>query len=357
MAQLIEAKPHYHFVTKLLIGLFNSGELPNVSRVIVEPTYGYVGRIEYHNGLVHMFRGTNLGVNSVGASELSKDKEYTKFFLRQLGYCTPEGEIFLMPDYQERISRSLSRRGFDGAQRSVDQAPAYVESTFGYPCYAKPNFGSQGKGVTRCESPSDLEAAISEFQKQGLNMILLERAVSMPDFRVVVFGDEVISCYQRIPLQVVGNGTSTIESLLQQKQNSYFEQGREEIVNIQDQRMLARLSRHGLTIQSVLASGQNFQLLDVSNLSTGGESEEFTHKIHETWKRLSIAITKDMGLRLCGVDIACTNLEDPHSDYSILEINAAPGLDNYASSGKEQFDRVRNLYKKIFNDLGQKIGQ
>jgi len=348
MAQLIEAKPHYHFVTKLLIDLFNNGELPNVRRVIVEPTYGYVGRIEYHNGQVHVFRGTNLGVNSVGASELSKDKGYIKFFLRQLGYSTPEGEVFLMPEYLEVITRNLSRKGFEREQRSANQAHAYAESTIGYPCYAKPNFGSQGKGITRCESPSDLEAAISEFQKQGLNMFLLEQAVSMPDFRVVVFGDEVISCYQRIPLQVVGDGRSTIEDLLQQKQNSYFEQGREEVINIQDPRMLARLSRHGLNIQSVMPSGQYFQLLDVSNLSMGGESEEFTHRIHETWRRLCIRLTKDMGLRLCGVDIACTDLEDPHSDYSILEINAAPGLDNYASSGKEQFNRVRNLYKKIF---------
>lgn len=58
-----------------------------------------------------------------------------------------------------------------------------------------------------------------------------------------------------------------------------------------------------------------------------------------------------MGLRLCGVDIACTDLENPHSDYSILEINAAPGLDNYASSGQEQFERVKDLYKKIFNEM------
>jgi D-alanine-D-alanine ligase-like ATP-grasp enzyme len=109
-----------------------------------------------------------------------------------------------------------------------------------------------------------------------------------------------------------------------------------------------------LTVQSVLAPGRNFQLLDVSNLSKGGESEEFTDKIHKKWKELSVAITKDMGLKLCGVDLACSDLESPDSDYSILEINSTPGLDNYAASGGEQFKRVRDLYKKIFNELGQK---
>ena len=354
MTQLIEAKPHYPFVTKLLIDLYNNGELPNVSSVIIEPTYGYAGRITYPNGQVHIFRSTNLGVNRLGASEISKDKGYTKFFLRQLGYKTPEGEIFLMPDYLYRIERNLLRLGFDAQQRSADQAINYVESTFGYPCYAKPNFGSQGRGIMRCEDPSDLEEAIREFQRKGQKLFLVEQAVNMPDFRIVCFGDEVISCYQRIPLMVTGNGRSTIDELLGEKQRVFFEQGRDEIIDVHDVRMLAKLRRNGLDITSVLTTGQNFTLLDVSNLSMGGESAEFTHLVHQRWKTLAIDITRDMGLNLCGVDIACTDLKSPSSDYSIFEVNAAPGLDNYAASGTEQFQRVRELYKKVFNELVKK---
>ena len=351
MAQLVESRPHYHFVTKLLIGLFNDGELPNVRNICIEQTYGYVGRIEYVDGHSHLFRGTNMGVNSIGASEISGDKGYTKFFLKKLGYSTPEWEIFLMQEYMEKLKRSQSRNGFQDVQRSASQAPQYVEHSFGYPCYAKPNFGSQGRGIVRCETPKDLELAVEDFCKQGLNLFLVEKAVSMPDFRVVVFDNEVISCYQRIPLQVVGDGVSTITMLLQEKQKEYFGRGREEVINVQDSRMVQKLSRKGLDLQNVLPVGQRCPLLDVSNLSAGGESEEFTHRIHAHWKRLSVALTRDMGLRLCGVDIACTDLEDPQSAYSILEINAAPGLDNYASSGKEQFGKVKELYRRVFNEL------
>jgi len=259
-----------------------------------------------------------------------------------------------MPGYFEAIRRSLSGRGFKGHPRIAEQAVDYVESTLGYPCYAKPNFGSQGRGVIKCEEPQELETAIREFQNQHLTMFLLERAVDMPDFRVVVFGNEVISCYRRIPLRVVGDGVSSLEHLLAEKQALYFEQGRDEVINAQDPRILARLRKNGLNMQSVLPPERTLQLLDVSNLSMGGESEEFTHLINKHWRELAIAITGDMGLRLCGVDLACKDLQNSDVDYSILEINAAPGLDNYAASGPEQSQRVRELYKKIFNELNQK---
>src|SRR5262249_13410924 len=87
--QHLEVKPHYPFVTKTLISLWQCGEPPNVREVTIEPNYGYVSRIVYHDGSVQMVRDTKLGLNSLGASEIAKDKGYTKYFLASLGYHTP----------------------------------------------------------------------------------------------------------------------------------------------------------------------------------------------------------------------------------------------------------------------------
>lgn len=353
MVQYIQARPHYPFVTRLLIDLFNDGELSNVKNVVIEPVYGYAGRIEYKDGSVHLFKWTNLGVNRSGASEISKDKGYTKFFLRQLGYKTPEGEVFLMPTYLDGIAKTLSRRGFVGHHRSAEEAYAYAATILGYPCYVKPNFGSQGRGIRRCENPEDLEEAINTLLKQGERILLLEKAVNMPDFRIIVFREEMISCYRRIPLNVVGDDKSTIEGLLIKRQEIYVRDGRDPIINLQDPRILRKLLKLGMNMKSVPTIGEKVQLLDVSNLSLGGESEEYTHRIHQHWKDLSIKIALDMGLKLCGVDLACTDLEEPQADYSVLEVNAAPGLDNYAANGEEQARRVRDMYKKVFNELSQ----
>ena len=55
-----------------------------------------------------------------------------------------------------------------------------------------------------------------------------------------------------------------------------------------------------------------------------------------------------MGLRLCGVDLMIADdIGKPPRKYWVLEINAAPGLDHYASGGKEQRRIVEELYLEV----------
>jgi hypothetical protein len=42
-----------------------------------------------------------------------------------------------------------------------------------------------------------------------------------------------------------------------------------------------------------------------------------------------------------------------HAPYGILEINAAPGLENYAACGEKQAARGREWYKKVINAAGE----
>jgi D-alanine-D-alanine ligase-like ATP-grasp enzyme len=57
--------------------------------------------------------------------------------------------------------------------------------------------------------------------------------------------------------------------------------------------------------------------------------------LHSDFKELAIKVTKDMGLLLCGVDFMTQDICKPLSenpDYIIIELNGAPGLDNYLCS-------------------------
>ena len=346
--QLIKAKSHYPLSTRILLDHYNSGRLSNVASLIIEPRYGYVGRLLYHNGAVRMFRRTNVGVNNHGAAEMSKDKGYTKFFLQQLGYNTPRGTVFLLPAYHQLIDRKLSRFQFDD-YNDLEKIYDYIDNTLGYPVYVKPNDQSQGKGVFRCVDAAGVELAIRAAIDNHDQKIIVEAAVTMPDYRVVIYDGTLICAYGRQPLQIVGDGQQTIHELLGALQATQDAEQRDSYIDPSDLRIAAILLRNNLTPHSILPLGQVLPLADHANLSTGGSAVDVTDQIHSDWVALCVATTQAMGLRLCGVDLACADITDPHADYSIIETNASPGLDNYATLSNTASQRVYELYLQIFN--------
>ena len=352
MVDAPRAKGHYPFITRVLIELFEEGSLPNVGSIQIEPVYGYVGRIVYRNGAVRFFRGSSMGLNRLGASEIAKDKGYTKYFLEQLGYKTPRGQVFLSSRFVELIDRNLGRFGFTEFAH-CDQILEYIEHTVGYPCFLKPNEGSQGRGIERCGTAEEVIEALERYVAEGALKVLVEEAIGYPDYRVVVLGDEVISCYLRKPLSLTGDGKSSVDELLAERQRQFVREGRDTVINLQDSRIDKGLRLEGWGRQTVLPAGRIWQAYQVSNLSVGGDSEDFTERIDPAWRKLCIEVSAAMGLYFCGVDLACADICRGDSAYSILEMNAAPGLDNYAASGPRQAALVRDLYRRVFNESTQ----
>lgn len=341
------SQPHYPLTTRILLDLYTRGELPAVQALDIEPTYGYVGRVLYDNGAVRMFRRTNVGVNNHGASEMSKDKGYTKYFLQRLGFQTPPGRVFLAPSYQELIDSNLSRYGFSDYHR-LDDIYSYIEQFLGYPVFVKPNDESQGKGVEMCRNAAAVDTAIQRNVRAGHAKLLVEQYAPGNDYRVVVFGGRVVCAYQRVPLAVVGDGVASVQDLLRALAAEQFAAGRGSRIDPDDPRLANHLQATGRTLASVLADGERLPLADIANLTAGGAAVEMSEAVHPRWARLCIDVTRQLGLRLCGVDLACADLSDPAAPYSIIETNASPGLDNYAALGPAAFARVEALYRDIF---------
>lgn len=344
----LEAKAHYPFPMRLLIELFAAGELPNIASIILEPTYGYAGRIIYKNGSVRMLRGNNLDINHHGASEISKDKGYAKYFLQQLGYITPIGQVFLSSNYINLIDSNLSRYDFD-SYADGQKLFIYIEDVIKYPCFVKPNEGSQGQDVFKCYTADDVQSALEKFTQQCLPRFIVEQTIALPDYRVVVFEDKIIACYQRRPLAIIGDGHATIETLLTHKQQLFKQAGRTTQVKFDDPRIHRQLHKHNYTFETILPTDHRFEIYEFANLSTGGDAEDFTKRIHLYWQKLCKQITNDMGLSLCGVDLACEDIESSSAKYSIIEINATPGMHNFYSLGAKQAEIVHNFYRTVFN--------
>lgn len=313
------------------------------AKVSVEPEWRVVGQLTFKNGRRSYFRSNVIDINPLGSSEIAKDKDYANYFLKKLGYPTIEGKTFFSEDFRELI----------GSKRGARAALVYAKK-LGFPVIAKPNSLSHGTGVHLAHSAQELERALKSVFKLD-RVALVQRFVKGDDYRIVVLDGEVISAYQRVALSVVGDGHSTILQLLRKKQRGFEKSGRDTKLKFKDARVRQKLQRQNLTLRSVLEKGKAVVLLDSANLSSGGDSIDVTSTMHSSLKRLAINVTKDMGLRLCGVDLLVDgDSSKKPKKFTIIEINSAPGLDHYARSGKAQEKLVEQMYLKVLKRMSGK---
>ena len=164
-----------------------------------------------------------------------------------------------------------------------------------------------------------------------------------------------MSAYERLPLTVTGNGRSTIKQLLTAKQKRFIQTDRDTIIKQNDFRIGWHLKHKGFRPNTILPKDKTITMLDNRNLSSGGDAVDVTKVLHPSFKKLAIRLVRDMGLRYCGVDLMVDgDISNPVAHYRILEINAAPGIDNYAKSGLQQEKIVEGMYRKVLKAMAKK---
>jgi D-alanine-D-alanine ligase-like ATP-grasp enzyme len=309
--------------------------------VMIEPEWGIVGQITFKSGRKSYFRYNTLDLNPVGASDIAKDKDYAAFFMKKMGYPVPIGRAFASPDWASSI----------GSKNDQAAALKYAKK-LGYPLVVKPNSGSQGYGVAVVHSDKEMQKALA-YVFRGDKIALVQKPVRGRDYRIVILDGRVISAYERIPLNVIGDGRSSIEQLLKKKQKQFDISNRDTSIKISDPRIRAKLKLQGLKLSSVPPEGLTIYLLDNANLSTGGDAVDVTDTIHPSFARIAAHLTTDMGLRLCGVDIMTLDITKPAKKYCVLEINAGPGLDHYVKTGAKQKAIVEDLYRTVLRALAK----
>lgn len=343
---------HFPFVTRTLLELRDAGELPHVREIEVEPDYGCAVRIIYATGAVRMVYGNDIGLNSAAAAEVANDKGHTKSFLARHAIRAPRGAAFLLPWWAEQMASTTEVAGA-AEPRTTAQAATYAESELGLPVYVKQVRGSGGRGVWRCETREQVEEAVRELAERRARVALVEEAIELPDFRIVVADGELIAAYERVPLTVIGDGTTEIAALLESAQREAAARGRVAPAPAADERIATRLARAGLDLESIPAAGERVQLLDVSNLSAGGSGRDVTGSLAERWRALAVEVAAIFGLDFCGLDLACASAESAAGDYAVLEVNKSPGLEHFAALGPGPQRLAREFYRRV---LGTQSG-
>lgn len=326
---------------------FTIATVANIARelgigVRVEPGWGYVLQLTYANGARRYFSNAACDLNPHAAAAIAKDKGYAEGFLRALGYPVPGSEVF----FAVRWARAI------GSDRTPLAARAYAERV-GYPLFVKPNDLQQGIGV-HCVGTAEAFADSVERITRRDRVFLVQRPIPGRDVRCVVLDGKLIVAYERTPLAVTGDGRSTIARLLRRQLRALRVAGRDVRMTTRDSRMRNRLARMGMTTTTVPQDGERVALLDSANCSTGGEMTDVTDALHSSYANLAASAARDLGLRFTGVDLLVDgDIRAAGAPVVILEMNAAPGLEHYASLGADALARVERMYREVLVAMGE----
>jgi cyanophycin synthetase len=242
------------------------------------------------------------------AVDIACDKEETKNLLEAAEIPVPKGRIVYS---EEGLKEALER--------------------IKYPIVTKPVDGNHGKGATT--NITNWEDALRglEAAKKYSRGVIVEKFITGQDHRVLVINYKFVAAAIRKPAAVTGNGKSTIQELIDQvNEDPRRGYGHEKtLTQIKvDDFTTDILTRHGLTLESILPDKEELFLKPTANLSTGGTATDVTDMVHPDNIFMCERIARIIGLDICGIDIMAENLTEPVSQNggAVLEVNAAPGF-------------------------------
>ncbi len=269
------------------------------NRNLVQLGYGiYQQRIE----------ATVTSKTSLIATDIACNKELTKKMLDDAGVPVPRG-------------------------RTVSAVEDAVETArdIGFPVVVKPLNANHGKGVAINLNSEDEVRQAFERALDYSDDIIIERFIEGRDHRVLVINGEVVAVAERLPAHVTGDGTHTIQELLdEENKNPMRGEGHEKpltkiFINEESERLIAE---QNYTVDSVPEAGKRVWLKLTANISTGGTAIDRTDEIHYANIETARRAARIIGLDVAGVDMLTTDITRPLEETrgAICEINAAPGF-------------------------------
>lgn len=242
------------------------------------------------------------------------NKTVTKFALKRKGFHVPQGiEV-------QSIEEGLSKYDLLKKQKLV----------------VKPKSTNFGLGITILnanESKEQWQSALKSAFAEDSHVIL-EEYVEGTEYRFLVIDGKTIAVLLRIPAQVVGDGHSTIQQLIAEKNKNSLRgtdhrKPLEKIVI--NQIVLDTIESQGYAIDSVPVAGEKVLLRNNSNISTGGDSVDFTQKMPDYYKEIAADIATSLGATITGVDLIIpdyTKCDEGTNavDYTCLEANFNPAM-------------------------------
>ena len=235
---------------------------------------------------------------------------------------------------KEQTKKMLDMASIPVANGSIctdEEGLAETIKKIGYPIVLKPLDGNHGKGASiNVTNWEDAVSGLAFAQVYG-KRVIVEKFITGFDFRILVIDNKLVAAAKRVPAHVIGNGTDTIQQLIEttnlDPRRGYGHENVLTQIDV-DRDTEDLLEKLNYTLETIPRIGEIVFLKSTANLSTGGTSVDVTDMMHPENIFLAERISRVIGLDVCGVDIMAENLTQPLKENGgvILEVNAAPGF-------------------------------
>jgi D-alanine-D-alanine ligase-like ATP-grasp enzyme/acylphosphatase len=255
------------------------------------------------------FWGHTPDTTSLVSSVISSSKDITKKVLQNAGVNVPEGSVF--------------------EQNEEDEGWEFA-TAIGLPVVVKPVHGSGGRGVTsNIKEWRHFSLAWKAARDAADSPIIVEKHIHGNDYRLFVIGDQLRAAAWRVPAYIDGDGETSIEGLIESKNQSRMANPYVGAKPIKlTSMMLQYLADQDLNPDSILPSGQRLYLHLVANIGGGGESVDITEKVHADFADIAARACKAFPTSHCGIDLLCEDITRPASQqtWAICEVNICPDI-------------------------------
>lgn len=291
--------------------------------------YGYKNKKKYLNHFCWHYENQKIYFQDNPIYEISDsfhffsnfdDKAYVKKILLENDLPCPEGRAFV----------------------SAKKALAYGRQ-IGFPLVVKPVDSSLSRhAFFNINSADELKFAIRQAQKIAFK-ILVEKYLSGDVHRVVLIDHKLIACAKRMPASVVGDGESSIETLIKMK-NKHEWRGLPQQKNTTlyqvtiDEKLQEILAKQNYDLKTILPAGQKVFLAQKINLGNGADTIDVTGNVCEQNIAMLEKVSRLINLPLAGLDFICEDVAKnwQSQEFGIIENNTLPYIDmhHYPSKGQ-----------------------
>lgn len=259
----------------------------------------------------YVVQATKTSLDNYSSILAMENKHVTKRILKEHGIATPDGSVFT----------------------SAEEARFAWPSLRGRPLVVKPVSTNFGLGVSILKENNDERAFVraTEGAFKEDDRILIESYIPGKEFRFFLVDYQVVAILHRVPANVVGDGRHSIRELVAIKNRSPL-RGTGYVTPLEkiglNEPELLHLRAQGKDFDTVPDADVTVYLRENSNISTGGDSIDYTDRAHPSYNEIASAAANALNVKITGLDLIASDIGQPAApgNHAIIEMNFNPAI-------------------------------